>query len=40
MTQRYAHLHDEALKKGSNIAVNIFKRVAAAEEEKGEATNS
>ena len=24
MTQRYAHLHDDALKKASNVAANLF----------------
>jgi integrase len=34
MTQRYAHLHDEALKRASSVASNIFSRAAEIQREK------
>lgn len=35
MTQRYAHLRDEALKKASGVAANIIEQVSATNDEKG-----
>jgi integrase len=39
MTQRYAHLHDEALKKAANVAEDIITDAMQDDEEKGKVIN-
>jgi integrase len=40
MTQRYAHLRDEALKKASNLAGELVNQIIAKEEENSDSSNS
>jgi hypothetical protein len=37
MTQRYAHLRDEALKKASDVAAGIIDQVSAIDDDKDKA---